>query len=76
VIRDLSLGRSRYEALRARTGTLAARLKHLEATGVVERIRYQERPPRDEYRLTPKGCDPEPTTRSAAFFAPAIGVIR
>ena len=61
VIRDLSLGLRRYDDLRASTGipaaTLAARLKHLAATGIVERVRYQERPPRDEYRLTAKGRD-------------------
>ncbi len=61
VIRDLSFGLHRYEDLRASTGipsaTLAARLKHLAAAGIVERVRYQERPPRDEYRLTPKGRD-------------------
>lgn len=61
VIRDLSLGLSRYDELRANTGipaaTLAARLRHLERSGIVERKRYQERPPRDEYRLTRKGRD-------------------
>jgi DNA-binding HxlR family transcriptional regulator len=61
VIRDLSLGLSRYDQLRANTGipaaTLAARLRHLERSGIVERVRYQERPPRDEYRLTCKGRD-------------------
>ena len=61
VIRDLSFGLSRYDDLRASTGipaaTLVARLKHLTAAGIVERIRYQERPPRDEYRLTSKGRD-------------------
>jgi DNA-binding HxlR family transcriptional regulator len=61
VIRDLSLGLRRYDDLRSSTGipaaTLAARLKHLEAGGIVERTRYQDRPPRDEYRLTPKGRD-------------------
>jgi DNA-binding HxlR family transcriptional regulator len=61
VIRDLSLGLRRYDDLRSSTGipaaTLAARLKHLEAGGIVERARYQDRPPRDEYRLTPKGRD-------------------
>lgn len=59
VIRDLSLGLRRYDDLRASTGipaaTLAARLKHLIAAGIVERVQYQERPPRDEYRLTEKG---------------------
>lgn len=61
VIRDLSLGLRRYEDLRTSTGipsaTLAARLRHLAAAGIVERVRYQERPPRDEYRLTRKGRD-------------------
>lgn len=61
IIRDLSLGLRRYDDFRASTGipaaTLAARLKHLTASGIVERVRYQERPPRDEYWLTPKGRD-------------------
>ncbi|MDP3736046.1 MAG: helix-turn-helix domain-containing protein [Hyphomonadaceae bacterium] len=61
VIRDLSLGLRRYDELRVSTGipaaTLAARLKHLEAKGIAERVRYQKRPPRDEYRLTVKGRD-------------------
>src|SRR5690606_19617259 len=37
--------------------TLAARLKHLVEHEIVERVRYQERPPRDDYRLTAKGRD-------------------
>lgn len=61
VLRDLSLGLRRYDDLRASLGipttTLASRLKHLEAHGLIERVRYQERPPRDEYRLTKKGAD-------------------
>ena len=61
LIRDLSLGLSRYDDLRESTGipaaTLAARLKHLTQHGIVEKCRYQERPPRDEYRLTAKGRD-------------------
>jgi DNA-binding HxlR family transcriptional regulator len=61
VIRDLSFGLRRYEELQASTGipaaTLAARLKHLEAKGIIERVRYQKRPPRDEYVLTEKGRD-------------------
>ncbi|KRA75431.1 hypothetical protein ASD89_08280 [Caulobacter sp. Root656] len=61
LIRDLSLGLRRYDELRASTGippaTLAARLTHLVEGGLVERVRYQERPPRDDYRLTDKGRD-------------------
>lgn len=61
VIRDLSLGLRRYDDLRSSTGipaaTLAARLRHLEAGGIVERVPYQQHPPRDEYHLTAKGKD-------------------
>src|SRR3546814_7495074 len=59
LMRDLSLGLSRYDAFRASTGipaaTLASRLRHLTDHGIVERVRYQERPARDAYRLTEKG---------------------
>jgi len=61
LIRDLGFGLHRYDALRASTGipaaTLAARLKQLTEGGLVDRVRYQERPPRDEYHLTEKGRD-------------------
>ena len=36
---------------------LQARLERLIEQGVLERSRYQERPPRYEYRLTEKGLD-------------------
>lgn len=61
IIRDLSLGLRRYDDLRKSTdipaATLAARLKGLIAAQIIERVRYQERPPRDEYVLTRKGQD-------------------
>lgn len=61
VIRDLSLGLRRYDDLRASTdipaATLSARLMHLIDGGIVDRVRYQERPPRYEYYLTAKGSD-------------------
>ena len=61
ILRDLMFGLSRYDALRKSTGipaqTLANRLRHLEEAGLVRRVRYQERPPRDGYALTPKGQD-------------------
>ncbi len=61
VVRDLALGLRRYDELRDSLGipdaTLAARLKRLVEHGIVERARYQERPPRDEYHLTAKGRD-------------------
>ncbi|KRB41579.1 helix-turn-helix domain-containing protein [Phenylobacterium sp. Root700] len=61
LLRDLAMGLTRYDDLQASTGmpttTLAGRLKHLEATGLIEKRPYQERPPRFEYVLTPKGRD-------------------
>lgn len=61
IIRDLSLGLTRYDQFRASTGipaaTLASRLKALSESGIIETTRYSEHPPRDAYRLTPKGRD-------------------
>jgi len=60
VLRDAFLGVRRFEDFRAVGLTrhrLADRLKKLVAAGVLERVRYQERPPRFEYRLTEKGRD-------------------
>ena len=61
ILRDLSLGLSRYEDLRRSTGvtnaTLSDRLKHLEDSELIERRRYQLNPERHEYFLTPKGRD-------------------
>ncbi|MGJ5124908.1 winged helix-turn-helix transcriptional regulator [Bradyrhizobium oligotrophicum] len=61
ILRDLSLGLSRYEELRKSTGvthaTLSDRLKHLEENELLERRRYQTGPERYEYLLTRKGRD-------------------
>ena len=61
LLRDLALGLSRYDDLQASTGmpttTLSSRLKHLEGSGLVERLPYQDNPPRYEYRLSEKGRD-------------------
>lgn len=61
IVRELLLGQSRFQDLQAQTGAtsqmLAARLKRLEADGLVERRAYTQRPPRYEYRLTPKGAE-------------------
>ncbi|MBR9651657.1 helix-turn-helix transcriptional regulator [Thalassobius aquimarinus] len=61
ILRDLMLGLRRYDQLQKSTGipaqTLSNRLKQLEASGLVIKRRYQDKPPRDEYRLTEKGRD-------------------
>jgi DNA-binding HxlR family transcriptional regulator len=61
ILRDLSLGLSRYEDLRRSTdvtnATLSDRLKHLEEHELVERRQYQTNPERYEYVLTAKGRD-------------------
>lgn len=48
---------------RISTNILAERLKRLERCGVVERRRYQQRPPRDEYFVTQRGHDLIPVMR-------------
>ncbi len=61
ILRDLSLGLSRYEDLRRSTdvtnATLSDRLRHLEDHELVERRQYQTNPERYEYVLTAKGRD-------------------
>ena len=60
-IREVFLGARRFDEMVQNTGaprdTLAARLKALIAHGILERRRYSDHPPRDEYVLTPAGRD-------------------
>jgi DNA-binding HxlR family transcriptional regulator len=59
IVRDAFYGRRRFEEFQQSLGlarnVLAARLDRLVDAGIMERQRYQERPPRDEYVLTTKG---------------------
>ena len=48
---------------RISTNILAERLKRLERCGLVERRRYEQRPPRYEYYLTQRGHDLLPVLR-------------
>lgn len=61
ILRDAFLGVRRFEQFQQRLGiarnVLADRLDTLVERGVLERRRYQDRPPRDEYVLTDKGRD-------------------
>ena len=59
VVRDIALGKRRFDQLQTSLGiasnVLCDRLNRLVAEGVLERVRYSERPERFEYRLTRKG---------------------
>jgi DNA-binding HxlR family transcriptional regulator len=58
-VREIAFGNKRFDAIAKNTGAprdrLAARLRTLEAAGVVERRLYSEHPPRYEYELTQAG---------------------
>ena len=68
ILRDAFLGVRRFEDLQADLGMtrhrLADRLRKLVGHGVLERVRYAERPARFEYRLTEKGRDLYPVVVS------------
>ncbi len=59
VMRDVMLGLRRFDQIQADLGItrhlLAERLKRLQTAGVVERVKYQDRPARYEYRPTDSG---------------------
>jgi DNA-binding HxlR family transcriptional regulator len=59
VLRELFMGVRRFDEIQAQTEAtpqmVTARLKKLEADGLVERRPYHQRPLRHEYHLTEKG---------------------
>ncbi len=59
-LRELALGKHRFDDIAFNTGAprdvLAARLKSLEAAGIVQRKLYQERPARYEYHFDEAGA--------------------
>ena len=61
IVRDAFLGRRRFDEFQESLGisrnVLAERLGLLVEEGILDRVRYQERPERFEYRLTDKGRD-------------------
>jgi DNA-binding HxlR family transcriptional regulator len=68
VLRDAFLGVRRFDEFQRTSGVsrhrLADRLRKLVRAGVLERVRYAERPARYEYRLTEKGRDLYPVVVS------------
>jgi DNA-binding HxlR family transcriptional regulator len=69
ILRDAGYGATRFDQFRQSLGIapniLTRRLAGLTEAGLLEKRRYNERPPRDEYVLTPKGRD----------FLPVLAVI-
>jgi DNA-binding HxlR family transcriptional regulator len=61
VVREIALGSTRFGDIVRGTGAprdrIAARLKALEAAGVIGRSAYQQHPERFEYHLTESGRD-------------------
>ncbi|MGO8917927.1 MAG: winged helix-turn-helix transcriptional regulator [Stellaceae bacterium] len=64
ILRDAFLGLTRFEqfqkSLDIAPNMLTRRLNSLVDSGLLERRRYTERPPRDEYLLTERGRDFRP----------------
>ncbi|AZN99090.1 transcriptional regulator [Mesorhizobium sp. M9A.F.Ca.ET.002.03.1.2] len=61
ILRDASMGLTRFDEFRKSLGIaptiLTRRLATLTEEGLLEKRRYSERPPRDEYVLTDAGRD-------------------
>jgi DNA-binding HxlR family transcriptional regulator len=61
IIRDVFLGLRKFDEIQENLGVarnvLTDRLNRLVEEGILQRVRYSERPERYEYRLTAKGRD-------------------
>jgi DNA-binding HxlR family transcriptional regulator len=72
LIRQACLGTRRFEDFQRALGIgrniLAARLDHLVEDGLLDRVEYQQRPPRSEYRLTDKGREVYPILAAMAAW--------
>ncbi|WCB95028.1 putative HTH-type transcriptional regulator [Baekduia alba] len=59
IVREQFWGNHRFSGIQRATGAprdvLSARLRSLVDAGILEKRRYTERPPRDEYHLTARG---------------------
>ena len=64
ILRDAFAGMTRFDAFQKSLGIapamLTKRLNALVENGLLAKHRYSDRPPRDEYRLTPRGEDFRP----------------
>jgi len=73
ILRDVGLGRTRFDDFQKSLGIapniLTRRLAALVEAGMLERRRYSERPPRDEYVLTEAGRDYLPVLQALGGWA-------
>lgn len=73
ILRDAGLGRTRFDVFQKSLGIapniLTRRLAALVEAGMLERRRYSERPPRDEYVLTEAGRDYLPVLQALGGWA-------
>jgi DNA-binding HxlR family transcriptional regulator len=87
ILRDAFAGMSRFDEFQKSLGIapnmLTRRLTALVEAGLLQRHRYSERPPRDEYRLTGRGHDFRPVllamlawgTRNFAPEGPSVQIV-
>lgn len=72
IVRQACLGTRRFDDFQAALGTgrniLSQRLARLVDEGLLDRVRYQDNPPRHEYRLTDKGRDVFPILAAMAAW--------
>lgn len=73
ILRDAGLGRTRFDDFQKSLGIapniLTKRLAALVEAGMLERRRYSERPPRDDYVLTEAGRDYLPVLQALGGWA-------
>ncbi|MET9498866.1 helix-turn-helix domain-containing protein [Streptomyces sp. NPDC006552] len=76
VVRDALYGVRRYNDFLVHLGipraVLASRLQTLTAAGVLEKRRYQQSPPRDEYVVTARGRELWPALRALGAWGRGI----
>jgi DNA-binding HxlR family transcriptional regulator len=72
IMRQACLGTRRFDDFQSALGTgrniLSQRLTRLVDEGLLARVRYQDNPPRFEYRLTDKGRDVYPILAAMAAW--------
>ena len=72
ILRDAGFGKTRFdqfqESLGIASNTLTKRLAALVEAGLLERRRYSDHPPREDYILTDRGRDFAPVLEALKVF--------